>query len=69
MILALDSNGNVSTALLQANSNSSVMELYFHHFIQMMNAKDKEWRKDTIILMDNAPYHSSKIMMDFYELH
>ena len=69
MIAALDSHGQVYTSLLQANSNSSVMELFFTHFIRLMNRKNPQWRKETILLLDNAPYHTSKVMMEFYEDH
>ena len=45
------------------------MEVFFTHFIRMMNAKNPDWRKETIIMMDNAPYHTSNLMMEFYEDH
>ena len=69
MIAGLDTNGQVIVALLQANSNSSVMELFFCHLIDLLDSKDKGWRKDTIILMDGAPYHLSNDMMEFYRHH
>ena len=45
------------------------MELYFSNFIRMMDSKNTYWRKHHIILMDNAPYHTSNQMMRFYEEH
>ena len=33
----------------------------------MLDKEDKGWRKKTVIMMDNAPYHTSKTMMQFYE--
>lgn len=69
MIVGLDTNGQVYTALLQANSNSSIMELFFTHFIRLMNGKDRYWRQNTILLLDGAPYHTSKQMLEFYEEH
>ena len=45
------------------------MELFFTHFIEMMDQKDKYWRKHTVILQDNAPYKTSASMMKFYEEH
>ena len=69
MVVCLDSNGDVMTALLQANSNSSVMELFFTHYIKLMDEKKPGWRKDTVIMMDNAAYHTSNAMMEFYEKH
>jgi len=67
MVVGLDSNGQLYLSLLQANSNSSVMELFFCHFIKLMNKKNPRWRQDTVIVLDNAPYHCSSSMMEFYE--
>ena len=43
--------------------------MYFTEFIKLMDKKSKNWRKDHIIMMDNAPYHTSSYMMEFYERH
>ena len=67
MILGLDSNGSMIMSLLQCNTNSEMMELFFSHFVKMMDNKRVGWRKDTVILLDGAAYHQSKNMMDFYE--
>ena len=69
MILALDSNGGIYLSLLQSNSNSEMFELFFTHFIHMMERKRPGWRKDHIILLDGAGYHNSSTMMQFYEKH
>ena len=45
------------------------MELFYGSFIKMMDKKKPGWRKDTVIMMDNAPYHTSSTMMAFYEEH
>ena len=66
MITALDSNGLLYVTLVQANSNSSMMQLYFSHLIKLMNAKNANWRNDYIILLDNASYHTSEVMMEFF---
>jgi len=69
MIVALDSAGQVYASLLQANSNSSVMEMFFTHLIRHLDSKNQHWRKETIIMLDGAPYHQSNLMMEFYEDH
>jgi len=33
-----------------------------------LDSVDPKWRQDTIIMVDNAPYHRSKLMMEKYEL-
>ena len=36
MITGLDTNGSIYLSLLQSNSNSEMIELFFTHFIKMM---------------------------------
>ena len=57
MITAVDDTGELYIALLQANSNSSVMELFFTHLIQLLDEKNRRWRQETVILLDGAAYH------------
>ena len=35
------------------------------NYLDTVNGK---WRHNTIIMVDNAPYHRSKLMMEKYEL-
>ena len=67
MIVGLDTSGNVITSLIQANSNSQVMELFFTSLIELLDTENKRWRQVTVILMDGAPYHTSSTMMEFYK--
>jgi hypothetical protein len=67
MIAGLDTNGQVYLSLVQANSNTSMMELFFSNLILLLDKKDRWWRSKTLLLLDNAPYHTSSEMMAFYE--
>jgi len=67
MITGLDSTGQVFFSLLQANSNSSVMEMFLTRLLEQLDAERKDWRTYTLIMMDGAPYHMSAVMMAFYE--
>ena len=69
MIVGMDSAGKVYLSLVQANSNTAMMELYFSTLIKLLDRKQPGWRKRTIILQDNAPYKTSKDMMEFYSKH
>jgi hypothetical protein len=69
MIAGLDSNGQVYLSLVQANSNTSLMEMFFSNLILLLDKKDRSWRHKTLLLLDNAPYHTSSDMMAFYERH
>ena len=34
------------------------MEIYLVELVRMLDAEDKNWRRDTIIFWDNATYHT-----------
>ena len=36
------------------------MEIYLVELVKMLDAEDRHWRKDTVIVWDNAGYHTSK---------
>ena len=36
------------------------MEIYLTELVRMLDSEDKHWRKDTVIIWDNASYHSSE---------
>ena len=44
MIVGLDTNGSIWLTLLQANSNSSVMELFFSRFVKQLDSERPRWR-------------------------
>ena len=59
MIVGLDTQGSVFLTLVQANSNSKVMEIYLYQLVKTLDEERPGWRKNTFLLWDNAPYHSS----------
>ena len=60
LIAGLDNLGAVFFTLLQANSDNETMEIYLVELVKMLDAEDRHWRKDTVIIWDNAGYHTSK---------
>ena len=40
------------------------MDVFFRHLCTKLDKERKNWRKDTIILLDNAPYHTSAETLD-----
>ena len=67
MITGLESTGKVFISLLQANSNSSVMEMFLIRLLEQLDRERKDWRTYTLLMMDGAPYHMSAAMMAFYK--
>ena len=35
------------------------MEVFLLELVKMLDAEDKHWRRNTVIIWDNASYHSS----------
>ena len=48
MIAGLDTKGRVYLSLVQANSNSKMMELFFQHLVKKLDAEGPRWRYDTM---------------------
>ena len=69
MFVGLDSNGEIFLSLLQANTNSEIMKLYFSELIRTLDHLRPGWKKNHILLLDGASYHRSKTIMKFYEEH
>ena len=43
------------------------MEIFFRQLVLKLDAENRRWRTKTIILLDGAPYHTSKTTMDILE--
>ena len=60
MITGLDSRGRLYLTLLQANTNEKIMEIFFQALTRKLDKERPGWRDDTVVLIDNAPYHTSR---------
>ena len=60
MITGIDNEGNIYVSLTQSNSNSEIMELFFRHLVKELDRESRYWRHHSVILLDGAPYHTSK---------
>ena len=60
MIVALDTTGRVYTSLTQVNTDSEVMCAYLSRLVTVLQQEDKNWKKDSIFLLDGAAYHRSQ---------
>ena len=57
LILGIDTLGNVYYSLAQANSNSSMMELFFRELVSILDKDQPSWRNTIVMLVDGASYH------------
>ena len=67
MIVGVDTFGNSFVTLTQANSNSSIMQIYFIHLVKKLDKLNSRWREKTVILLDGASYHNSKTTIQIFE--
>ena len=59
MIVALDTDGHVYLSLTQSNTNSKVMELFIRQLVRRLDSQRPGWRKNSVVMMDNATYHTN----------
>ena len=60
MIAALDTNGRLYLSLTQVNTDANVMLMFLSRLASVLSAEDPNWRENTVLLLDNAPYHRAK---------
>lgn len=58
MIAALDTEGRIYIALTQTNTDTDVMTTFLTRLAMVLTAEDKEWRRNTVLLLDGAKYHT-----------
>ncbi len=59
LVVALDTEGVMYFALYHVNTDSDMMTLFFHYLAQQLDNDDADWRDNTVLLLDNPPYHCS----------
>ena len=64
---ASDTAGNCWYALSHATTDSNVVMLFFRHLARQLDIESPGWQEDTVILLDNAPYHSSAETRAFFK--
>ena len=59
MIAALDTEGRIWFSLAHATTNSDMIALFLIELCKNLDDESPGWQEDTVILWDNATYHSS----------
>ena len=44
----------------QANANDDTMRLFLYRLVEKLDKQDPRWRKDTVIQLDGARWHTSE---------
>ena len=59
MMAGVDTMGHVYLSLYQSNTNNKMIEIFLHSLVKKLDKEREAWRTDTVLLWDNAPYHTS----------
>ena len=66
MIAALDTDGRVYFTLSHANTDQDTFMLFMRYLVERLDRETPGWQEDSIILMDNAPYHDGKQAREYF---
>ena len=43
------------------------MEMFFRYLVKELDRENKYWRKNSVVLLDGAPYHTSNVTLAILE--
>lgn len=65
LIESVGSDGSVFATILKGNNNSETFCYFLHLLIKKLDSMSQTWRDNYILLLDNAPPHTSKLTQNF----
>ena len=68
IIAAVSSEGKFMFTINSGKNNSNTFMLFLIKLSNYLDTVNPRWRQNSIIMIDNAPYHRSKLMMEKHEL-
>ena len=63
LIVAVSTEGEVYFSLTQVNTDDEVKRLFLTELAAVLDLERPSWRKDTVVLMDNAGYNKTEEIM------
>ena len=57
IIAAIDTCGNLYASVSQVNTNKDTFQMFLSHLAAKLDSESPEWRANTFIVVDGAPYH------------
>ena len=63
LIGSIDTDGRIYFALSHANTDGDTMSLFIVHLVRQLDVDIPDWRKDSVMLMDNASWHKSDVIL------
>jgi hypothetical protein len=59
IIAGISSVGELFFTVNRGKNNANTFELFIIKLVEHLNSKNRKWRDNTVIMLDNAPYHRS----------
>ena len=64
MIMAIDTLGNLYSSYTQVNTDSLVISMYLRELVKQLDKDRPKWRDNTVVLLDNAKWHTAGLVLD-----
>jgi hypothetical protein len=64
LIMAISNKGDIYFTANRGSNNGMTIQLFLQKLTAVLDAKDRNWRDYTTLLMDNAPYHRGRIFTE-----
>ena len=65
MIAALDTDGKIFFSLGHAVTEQDTFMLFLRHLVMELDKDSPGWQENSLLLMDNAPYHTGEEIRDY----
>jgi len=66
VLVAMDQFGEVYMALSQANTDHETFLLFVSKLSAKLSQEDKNWKQQTVLLLDGAKYHVDEEVVDYF---
>ena len=60
LILGVASSGEMFYTINHGRTNQTTFIFFLCKLVKALDFQDRNWRSNTVILIDNAPYHRSR---------
>ena len=67
MIGAISSRGEFFYTVNQGKTNSYTFLLFMIKLVEHLNQIDKNWKQNSLIVLDNAQYHRGSVTIEYFE--
>jgi transposase len=67
VIGAATSTGEFYFTVNQGKNNSETFNLFLLKLVKLLDQQNTFWRSDSILMIDNAPYHKSRLSLYTYD--